>query len=277
MNIGGFKHKFLGFTLLELLVVAAIAVVVAAFSIHSYMNYIIQTRVNGLWTQAEAAKLAVESQYLKRNVAVNSITVDSGTAEYTTSNVDFVKCITVQNGNVSVVGEPSKFSNKNVWISWAPTTTAEALQWTCTYSTDAAPYVTDISNTCGVESCAQYSSWDTPTTVDTQTIWYFGTLSLADVSAAFANNCRTTATMSGCDSCYNFANTNTQQRFMDFSLSNQTYNYAGALGSDPNWSSFTSWTYQYDYTVVTQSCMNQTRTESSCANVAPFTNDAACT
>jgi Tfp pilus assembly protein PilE len=276
MRIVGFKQKITAFTLIELLLVAAIAVVVAAFSIHSYMNYIIQTRVNALWEQADAAKLEVESKYLKQNVPVTSITVDSGTAEYTTSNVDFVKCITIQDGVVSVVGVPSKFNNQSVWISWTPSQTSEDIVWSCNYSTAAAPYVTDVSNTCAVQSCSAYSTWNAATTVDTQTIWYFGTLSQSDVATAFADNCRTVGSMSGCSSCYDFTNTDTEQRYMNFSLSNTTYNYSGALGSDPNWSSYTSWTYEYDYTIVTQSCMDQTRTASSCANTNPYGSDPAC-
>lgn len=264
------------FSLLELLVIAAIITVIAAFAIPGYTNYVINTRVNALWQQAEAAKLEVQSMYLKRNLDVNTITVDSGSAEYTTSNVDFVKCITIQDGVVAVVGDPAKFNDKSVWIAWQPTIAAGGLTWTCTYSEDAAPYVTDVADTCAVQACQQFSSWDTPSTVSSETFWYFGSLSQAEVSSAFANNCNTTASMSGCAACYNYANSDTEQRFMDFDLNTVTYNYQGALGSDPNWNSYSSWSYAYTYTQVTQSCMSQTRTASDCANVNPFTNDAAC-
>lgn len=276
MNNAAFRKKLSSFTLLELLVVAAIVAVIAAFAIPGYTNYVTQTKVNALWQQAEAAKLEVESMYLKQNMAVSSITVDSGTTEYTTSNTDFVKCITIQGGIVAVEGDPTKFNNLSIWIAWEPTVTAESLTWTCIYSPDAAPYVANVSNTCAMQSCSTYSGWGTPTTVDTQTFWYSGTLSQADVSSAFANNCETTASMSGCSACYNFTNSDTEQRYMTFSLSNATYNYQGALGSDPNWSSYSSWAYQYNYTIVTQSCMDQTQSASTCSNTDPFSSDPGC-
>lgn len=276
MNTIDKPHYYLGFTLLELLMIAAITAVIAAFSIPSYRNYVTKTKVNALWHQAEAAKLAVESKYLKLDTAVNDITVNSGAAEYTTSNTNFVKCITIQNGTVSVVGDPTKFNGKEIWISWTPTVGAGSINWSCNYSNDTVPYVADTSDTCAVTSCAQYSSWSTPATVNSQTFWYFGNLTQADVSTAFANNCRTSGTMSGCNSCFNFSSSDTEQRFMEFDLSNFTHNYAGALGSDPDWSSHTSWTYQYEYTVVTQSCMAQTRTAGSCSVTEPFASDAAC-
>lgn len=276
MNHWHIKRPTLAFSLLELLVIAAIVTVIAAFAIPGYTNYITQTRINALWQQAEAAKLQVESIYLKQNTPVGDISVDSGTTEYTTSNVDFVKCITVQDGVVSVVGEPDKFSDLDIWIAWQPTQTGGALTWSCIYSADAAPYVTNVANTCAVQTCQEYSSWDTPSTLNSETFWYFGTLDQGTVSSAFANNCSTIGSMAGCSSCYNFANTSTEQHYMTFDLNYTSYNYQGALGSDPNWSSYSSWSYQYDYTQVTQSCMSQTRTASTCANVDPFSNDSAC-
>ncbi len=264
------------FSLLELLVIAAIVSVIAAIAIPGYTNYIINTRVNALWQQAEAAKLQVQSRYLKRNVPVNTITVNSGAAEFTTTNVDFVKCITVQDGTVSVVGDPAKFNNQDVWIAWQPTISDEALTWTCTYSEAAAPYVTDVANTCAVQACQQFSSWGTPSQVNSESFFYRGQLSQAEVASAFANNCNTTGSMAGCSACYNYDASDTEQRFMDFDLNYVNYNYQGALGSDPNWSSYSSWSYEYTYTEVVQSCMQQTRTTSSCANVNPFANDSAC-
>lgn len=270
------KHLNRGFSLLELLVVAAIITVLAAFTIPGFLNYVVQTRVNALWQQADAAKLQVASMYLKRDMPVNTINVNSGAAEYTTANVDFVKCITIQNGIVSVVGNPAKFSNKNIWIAWEPTVAGTALNWSCKFSADAAEYVTEVGNTCAAQACQEFSSWGTPTTINTETFFYSGTLSQAEVSSAFANNCNTSASMSGCAACYNFVNNDTEQRFMDFTVSNVSYNYQGALGADPNWSSYSSWAYQYNYTQVVQACKAQTRTSNSCANVNPFANDPAC-
>lgn len=270
------RHANRAFSLLELLVVVAIISVLAAFGIPGMLNYIVQTRVNALWSQADAAKQQVLNLYLKRDMPVNTITINSGAAEYTTSNVDFVKCITVQNGIVSVVGLPDKFNDKNIWIAWEPTVSGTGINWSCRYSADAAPYVKEVGNTCAAQTCQQFSSWGTPTTINTQTFFYAGNLTQAEVSSAFANNCNTTASMSGCAACHNFVNTDTEQRFMDFTVSNVTYNYQGALGSDPTWNSYSSWAYQYNYTQVVQACKAQTRTTSTCANVDPFASDSAC-
>lgn len=150
MNNTYYRKNIYGFSLLELLIIAAIVAVIAAFSIPSYMNYIDQTKINTLWQQAEAAKLVVESRYLKQNTFPSNITINSGAAEYTTANIDFAKCITIQNGVVSVVATPSKFGNKSIWIAWSPTVTQGIINWACTYSTDTTQYINDIANTCSV-------------------------------------------------------------------------------------------------------------------------------
>ncbi len=277
MKYPRFTLKITAFSLLELLGVTAIVIILAAFGIHSYINYVTQSRVDELWGQAEAAKLEVESQFLKNNSASSLITVDSGAAEYTTPTADFVKCVTIQNGEVVVRADPTKFNNKDIWIAWLPNSSSGTLNWTCTYSSDAAAYITDAANACAVNTCNQYSTWGTATAVDsTQTFWYFGTLNSAEVSSAFAQNCQVSGTMTGCAACYNYTNTDTTQRYMNFSLSTTTYNYQGALGTDPNWSSYSSWSYPYTYTVVQQTCMQQTRSTSSCATTTPYSADPSC-
>lgn len=148
MKQPSFRFVNYGFTLLELLAVAAIVVVFAAFAIPGYSNYITQTRANALWSQAEEAKLAVQSMYLKQNVLPSSITVLAGAADYTTSNIDFVKCVDIQAGVIGVLGDPAKFNDLYIWVSWQPTITLGQLTWSCTYSTEAIPYISNIANTC---------------------------------------------------------------------------------------------------------------------------------
>jgi prepilin-type N-terminal cleavage/methylation domain-containing protein len=143
------------FSLLELLVVATIVAIIAGFSAPSYMTYVRKTRINSLWEQAEPAKLAIESKYLKQNTAVNTITVNSGVTEYTTTTDPDVKCITIQEGTVSVVGDPGSFSNKVIWISWVPNTASGSIVWSCLYSEDSAPYLSNLAT-----SCSQGSSID---------------------------------------------------------------------------------------------------------------------
>jgi len=99
---------------------------------------------------SDPGQMAVASQYLKQNTAVNTIAVDSGTKEYTTPNSDFVKCITIQSGIVSVVAKPTSFNDLNIWIAWTPTVTSGALTWSCSYSSDAAQYMADSAPSCSV-------------------------------------------------------------------------------------------------------------------------------
>ncbi len=137
------------FSLVELLTVSAIIAVVAAFAVPSYMRHVTETKVKALLQLAESAKLQVESRYLKQNASLAAISVNSGTTEYTTSNADFVHCITIQSGAVFVVGTSSVFNGKNIWVSWVPTeSTPGLLTWNCHYSNDAAEYLTDTTANC---------------------------------------------------------------------------------------------------------------------------------
>lgn len=154
-------YKSKAFSLLELLTVATIVAIIAGFSIPSYMTYVKKTRVNALWEQAEAAKLAVESKYLKQNTAVNTITVNSGAADFTTSTDENVKCITIQSGTVSVVGDPDSFSNQSIWISWVPSTTTGSLVWSCLYSAQAAPFLSSLATSCSQGNSTSQFSDDT--------------------------------------------------------------------------------------------------------------------
>jgi len=268
------------FTLLELLTVAAIVAIIAAFAIPSYMRYVTETKVNAMFSEAEAAKLAVQSQYLKNRTALSSITVDSGDEEYTTTNTDYVQCVTIQGGEVSVVGNSSDFFGKTIWITWTPAEDSGELTWTCRYSDDAAEYLTDIAAACDSDICNEYGSWSAPSTVGSaETVWYFGDLNLSDVTAAFSSNCRIEGTFAGCDDCFNFVNTTTEQRYMDFTLQSTTHNYAGELGGTGWGAEGETWTYDYTYTEVSQSCMSQTRTENTCGSppAESYLSDSGCT
>ncbi len=149
------------FSLLELLVVVSIIAVITIATAPSYLTYMEKTRVNALWEQAAAAKLAVESKYLKQNATVSNITVNSGTTEYTSSTDEIVKCITIQAGTVSVLGKASSFSNKSIWISWVPTTTSGYIVWSCLYSADAAPYLSNLATNCSQGSSTNQFTADT--------------------------------------------------------------------------------------------------------------------
>jgi prepilin peptidase dependent protein D len=157
MNIRHNKPINQAFSLIELMAVMIIIIIIASLAISEYRFYINKTKVNGLWEKAEPAKLAIESSYLRTNASVSGITVNSGTAEYTTPTDDFVKCITIQGGVISVVGDPTKFNSSNMWISWTPTVSSGTLTWACTYSSDASQYLSTAASSCSLGT-ADYSA-----------------------------------------------------------------------------------------------------------------------
>lgn len=266
------------FSLIELLTIVAIVAIIAAFAVPSYISYVIQTKVNSLWAEAEPAKLAVQSAYMRTRQPIDELVFYYNQHPFTSSSTNFVKCVTIQNGTISVVGKPEFFYGKDIWLTWVPTIVDGAIDWTCIYSSDAAEYMQGMSETCSAYNCSEYGDWSDPTEVGgTQDVWYFGILSSTDIATAFANNCRTSATMAGCSECYNYVGNDTTRRFMSFDAETQVHNYSGALG-DSGWSSYSSWTYDYTYTVAHQTCMEQTRTKTDCDDGAPqyFLDDGSC-
>ena len=154
MNIIPYKELNQGFSLLELLAAMVIALIVAGISVSSYKFYSNKALVNSMWGEAEEAKLAVESSYLKQNTGLSGLTFNSGSKEYTTPTSASTKCITIQNGIVSVVGKPTSFGGLNVWIAWTPSVSTGTLTWACTYSSDATEYLGDSATSCSVGTAA---------------------------------------------------------------------------------------------------------------------------
>lgn len=137
------------FSMIELLTVISIITLLAAFTIPAYLNHIQTTKLNSLWQLAEPAKLYVQSQYLKHNTDVTTIDVNANSTEFTTApDPDLVRCITIQNGVVSVVANPAGFSGNAYWISWTPTAADGALTWACNYDATAAEFIADSVPDC---------------------------------------------------------------------------------------------------------------------------------
>lgn len=147
MNIINMKFKS-AFSIIELMVVIAIILLLAVIALPIYQSDLTKTKLNSLWQLAEPAKLYVESQYLKNNTNVTTLNVNANTKDVTTANPDLVRCITIQNGVISVVGNPNKFYGNAYWVSWTPTIDAGRIVWSCTYDPTAEEYIGVATSNC---------------------------------------------------------------------------------------------------------------------------------
>jgi prepilin-type N-terminal cleavage/methylation domain-containing protein len=134
------KRSF-GFTLIELLTVIIIIAIISAVAIPSYQNNVIRTQIGTMFHDAEAAKLAVSSDFYRLNSFAS--TYNAGTTDFTTKNSDCVSSIAVASGVITVQGDSTKFSGKNIWIKWTPSIVNNDLSWACSVSSDAAPFVSN--------------------------------------------------------------------------------------------------------------------------------------
>jgi prepilin-type N-terminal cleavage/methylation domain-containing protein len=135
------------FSMLELITVVAIIAILAALSIPAYLQHVTATKISSLWQLAEPAKLYVESQYLKNNINVNALVVNSGTTDFTSADSSLVKCITIQNGVISVVGNPDSFFGNTYWVAWSPSVSSGRITWSCSYPAAAQQYMaTSVTN-----------------------------------------------------------------------------------------------------------------------------------
>lgn len=150
MNNTHFKSSIAAFSLIELMIVVALVGIIAVFAIPNYMANVMDTKVKAMWQMADSAKLEVEANYLKNHPSLSSINVGSGTTGYTSTDTNFIKCITIQQGIVSVVGIPGQLRNENIWVSWEPSVATDVLTWNCKYSSDAAKYMGGMASLCVV-------------------------------------------------------------------------------------------------------------------------------
>lgn len=143
--------------MVELMTVVAIIAILAAISIPAYVNYITGTKLQALWKLGEPAKLYVESQFYKNALNVDELTINSTEREFTTSpDTDLAKCITIQSGIISVVGNPDSFYGNTFWIAWIPSVSSGTLQWSCSYNEGAQQYLESALKNCTIGS-EQYS------------------------------------------------------------------------------------------------------------------------
>jgi type IV pilus assembly protein PilA len=231
-----------GFSLVELMTVIAIIGTVTALAMPVYNEYITNAKANALWTEAAEAKLAVESAFLKSSTPITSLSVAANAAQYTTARSNFVSCITINNGVVSVVGDSTKLNSKAIWVSFVPNISNGTLDWQCYYSADAAAYLAENCQTNG--ACAAAGSFGAAAGVSA--LEYFSYSTNPPAGADYNTQCALSpATFGSCQQCYNFVNTTTTQRYMSYTL----------LSAAPN--------------VFSQQCMQETAVASNCS--APAT------
>lgn len=154
MDIKFNKSVVLAYSLVELLAVATIVSIIAAFSIPSYMQYLTETKINYMWQLADAPKLAMQTKYLKNRINPTTVTSHGYGDEYnsTAPTTDYIRCISIENGVVLVLGQPSAFNNENIWVAWTPSTASGVLTWSCSYSADAAQYIGNTMPNCNQEA-----------------------------------------------------------------------------------------------------------------------------
>ncbi len=146
MNMVLARQKNHGFTLTELLVVVAVIAILSTVALPIYKKSVIKTEIGTMWHAAEAAKLAVTSDfyrfytYATSNYANNSY-------DFTTANNDCISSIAIASGVITINGASSCFPGLNIQLFWTPSINANSdLVWTCSFSSDAANYIS--SNYC---------------------------------------------------------------------------------------------------------------------------------
>ncbi len=231
------------FSLIEVLVVMAITGSIAAVSMPIYRNYLTGARVKTMMFESNEAKLYVESAFM-RSQSLTTINVNYLARPETKPKSAHINCLTIQQGEITLIGKPSSLDNKNIIIRFTPTNQNNILSWSCSYSADAANY---IKEGCTVASCASYSAWSNPVQISATEYFSYAS-NPASAPALYNAQCTAVpATFASCTSCYNFSNTATEERYMAYTL---------VSGS-----------------IYKQQCMQRTRSANNCALPQSNTSD----
>ena len=133
-----------GFTLIELMIVVAIIAILAAIAIPAYQNYLIRAQVTEGMSLAAGAKVAVWD-FNSNTGRFPPNNQSAGLAEETSIIGKYVSKVNVAGGKITATFG----NNANTAITAAgkdtlvlsPSTTAGAIQWTCTLSTVDPKYL----------------------------------------------------------------------------------------------------------------------------------------
>lgn len=124
-----------GFTMIELMIVAAIVAILAALAIPAYQEYTIRARVSEGFALAETAKLAVSEFAVAHNV-LPARQADTGyVSPAPTSNVDSI-AIANNTGVITITYGPAVAADGANTIIMTPTLNLnEDVTWVCTGGT----------------------------------------------------------------------------------------------------------------------------------------------
>jgi type IV pilus assembly protein PilA len=131
--------NFKGFSLIELMVVIAIAGILAAIAIPSYQNYIARAQVSEAMTITGGIRTEIANSFISKTgtfVGIDSSTNGIPSALEVRGN--YVRSVSVVDGIVSVNlgNKVAEFLSGEVLTLTPKTTSGETIMWSCTFSGD---------------------------------------------------------------------------------------------------------------------------------------------
>ena len=144
-------NKHFGFTLIELMVLVAIIVILTAFAIPQYQNYVVRSQVSEAFSVVSGAKMVI-SEYHDTNGKFPSGTGDShlalGLADSASTTGQYVLSVSVSDdgAGVDVVTMKSNangahFAIADKTLKLTPRYRREKVTWVCTVRTMNPKYV----------------------------------------------------------------------------------------------------------------------------------------